>query len=157
MMAVLNYRWVPRWRAASARLRKLYRSSRKKSTAARQSRLHLANNNHNGQLCWGINRHVLAASVHVQPGGGASIEVESHVDGQVRIDKLIGQLIEGKDQVGADDEQQSALLVHRHYAASRARCICAELRAFASRQNEHGSRLCCLLQLLACTVGLLDQ
>src|SRR5216683_964875 len=94
-------------------------------------------------VSWSVSvRSSMAASnsscVHVQPGGGASIEVESHVDGQVRIDKLIGQLIEGKDQVGADDEQQSTLLVHRHYAAARARCICAELRAFASWQNKHG-------------------
>src|SRR5258708_9560824 len=156
-MAASNSSWVPSWRAASSRLRKLYRSSRKKSTAARKSRLHLANNNHNWQLCWGINCNMLAGGVYVQPGGGASIEVESHVDGQVRIDKVIGQLIEGKDQAGADDEQQAALLVHRHYAAARARSICAELRAFASRKNEHGGRLRCLLQLLAWTIGPLDQ
>src|SRR6266704_651449 len=156
-MTASNLSCVPSWRAASSRLRKLYGSSRKKSAVVSQSCLHLANNNHNRQLCWGINRHVLAGGVHVQPGGGPSIEIESHVDGQVRMDKVIGQLIEGKDQAGADDEQHPALLVHRHHAAARARRICAELRAFVSWQNEHGGRLRCLLQLLAWTIGLLDQ
>src|SRR5260370_18659553 len=102
-MAASSSSCVPSWRAASSRLRKLYRSSRKKSTAARQSRLHLANNNHNWQLCWGINCNMLAGGVHVQPGGGASIEVESHVYGQVRIDNWIGQLIERKARARAYD------------------------------------------------------